>query len=596
VTGFDQTGTEILRGVVIVDLNQPLQTFTVMLDPVQSNTPLHADAGSDQTVTVGTTVTLLGNRSSNAESSNAESDPLTFAWEFLVRPPDSQGTLSDPTSVSPTFTVDRPGVYIVQLTVNDGQMDSQPDVVTINTVNSAPVANAGEAQTAVMGATAVLQGNRSSDVDGDPLTFRWTFLARPSGSQAALLTPMAVNPTFVVDRLGTYVAQLIVNDGALDSRPATVTITVDDIRPVANAGADQLLVTVRQIVQLDGSGSSDADGDPLTFRWALTTRPAGSQATLTNATLVNPTFVADVLGTYVAQLIVNDGTRDSLPATVTITVDDIRPVANAGADQPLVAVRQTVQLDGSGSSDADGDPLTFRWALTTRPADSQATLTNSTLVNPTFVADVLGTYVAQLIVNDGTRDSAPDSVSISAFVPGVVTDPVGDATPSPSVQVSPDLVAVTVGTDDMSLIFEVRFAPGTFKATTLVQFNLDIDQNPDTGSPGVDAEQNDSDLMGVEFIVNIGGNRIVLGTGIFVPAVVLEFAGQLNSFTTVGNVQGEVLAQGYKVSVPLTLLHNVNGRLNFKVTTFELLDPSVPSFTDILDYMPDLGLAPGVVQ
>ena len=186
--------------------------------------------------------------------------------------------------------------------------------------------------------------------------------------------------------------------------------------------------------------------------------------------------------------------------------------------------------------------------------------------------------MAQLIVNDGTLDSAPDSVSISAFVPGGMVDPVGDATPFPSVQVSPDLVAVTVGTDGMSLIVEVRFAPGTFNATTLTQVNLDIDQNPDTGSPGVDSEQNDSDLMGVEFIINIGGNRLVLGTDIFVPAVVLQFAGQPHSFTPMGNVQAEVLAQGYRVSVPLTLLHNVDGRINFKVTTFALLDPSIPSF------------------
>ena len=685
VTGFDQTGTEILRGMGKVDLTQPLQTFTIMLAPVQSNPPLRADAGPDQTVAVGTTVTLLGNGSSDAEG-----NPLTFAWEVLVRPPDSQGTLSNPTSVNPTFEVDRPGVYMVQLTVNDGQMDSQPDVVMINTVNSAPVANAGEAQSTATGTTVILQGNRSSDVDGDPLTFRWTFLTRPTGSQATLLAPMAVNPAFVVDRpgtyvaqlivndgtldslpatviitvdnirpvahagadqllvtvrqtvqlngsgssdadgdalsfrwalttrpagsqatltsstlvnpsfvadvLGTYVAQLIVNDGTLDSLPATVTITVDNIRPVAHAGADQLLVTVRQTVQLNGSGSSDADGDALSFRWALTTRPAGSQATLTSSTLVNPTFVADVLGTYVAQLIVNDGTLDSLPATVTITVDDIRPVAHAGADQRLVTVRQTVQLNGSGSSDADGDALSFRWALTTRPAGSQATLTSSTLVNPSFVADVLGTYVAQLIVNDGTLDSAPDSVSISAVVPGGMGDPVGDATPFPSVQVSPDLVAVTVSTDGMSLIVEVRFAPGTFNATTLTQVNLDIDQNPDTGSPGVDSEQNDSDLMGVEFIVNIGGNRLVLGTDIFVPAVVLQFAGQPHSFTPMGKVQAEVLAQGYRVSVPLTLLHNVDGRIHFKVTTFALLDPSIPSFSSILDYMPNLGLPPGVLQ
>ena len=148
VTGIDQTGAEILRGMGTVDLTQPLQTVTVMLTPVQSNTPPRADAGPDQTVAVGTTVTLLGNGSSDADG-----DPLTFAWELLVRPPGSQATLSNPTSVNPTFVVDRPGVYMVQLTVNDGQVDSQPDVVTIDTANSVPVANAGEAQTVTLGNT-----------------------------------------------------------------------------------------------------------------------------------------------------------------------------------------------------------------------------------------------------------------------------------------------------------------------------------------------------------------------------------------------------------------------------------------------------------
>src|SRR5438034_11623326 len=103
-------------------------------------------------------------------------------------------------------------------------------------------------------------------------------------------------------------------------------MTTMNSRPVANAGLDQTVV-VGATVQLDGSRSSDADGDLLTFRWALTTRPAGSQATLANPTTVNPTFVVDRLGTYGAQLIVNDGHLDSPPATVTVPASTSRPVA-----------------------------------------------------------------------------------------------------------------------------------------------------------------------------------------------------------------------------------------------------------------------------
>ena len=87
------------------------------------------------------------------------------------------------------------------------------------------------------------------------------------------------------------------------------------------------------------------------------------------------------------------------------------PVANAGPDQ-AVAVGNVVQLNGSGSSDADGDPLTYSWSLIERPAGSGASLSNPTTVNPTFVADKAGTFVAQLVVNDGKVDSSPDTVAV----------------------------------------------------------------------------------------------------------------------------------------------------------------------------------------
>ena len=183
--------------------------------------------------------------------------------------------------------------------------------------------------------------------------------------------------------------------------------------PTADAGEDQTVAT-GATVELDGSGSSDPEGDSLTYSWTLSA-PGGSGATLSDATTVNPTFVADVDGKYMATLVVNDGTSDSEPDSVEIEAEaepNEAPTADAGADQSVVT-GATVQLDGSGSSDPESDSLTYSWTLSA-PDGSGATLLGDITVNPTFMADVDGLYVVTLMVNDGTIDSEPDSVEITA--------------------------------------------------------------------------------------------------------------------------------------------------------------------------------------
>ena len=91
--------------------------------------------------------------------------------------------------------------------------------------------------------------------------------------------------------------------------------------------------SVGETVLLDGSGSTSPRAAPLTYLWSLINVPVGSTAALPDPTAVNPTFNADLPGTYVAQLIVNDGTLDSEPDTVTITTGNSAPVADAGSDQ-----------------------------------------------------------------------------------------------------------------------------------------------------------------------------------------------------------------------------------------------------------------------
>jgi hypothetical protein len=90
------------------------------------------------------------------------------------------------------------------------------------------------------------------------------------------------------------------------------------------------------------------------------------------------------------------------------------PVANAGPDLGNIPPGTLVTLNGSASSDANGDPLTFSWSLTSTPFGSAAVLANPKAALTTFTVDQAGDYVAQLIVNDGTVNSAPDSVIITS--------------------------------------------------------------------------------------------------------------------------------------------------------------------------------------
>ncbi|MCH8069121.1 MAG: hypothetical protein IID16_07665 [Candidatus Marinimicrobia bacterium] len=117
--------------------------------------------------------------------------------------------------------------------------------------------------------------------------------------------------------------------------------------PVANAGPDQN-VTTGSLVTLDGSGSSDADGDLLTYNWSFTSKPQGSTAALSDCTVMNPTFTADVDGTYVISLIVNDGTFDSEPNMVTVTASLTTAIASNQSISTLCAEDDNINIPFSG--------------------------------------------------------------------------------------------------------------------------------------------------------------------------------------------------------------------------------------------------------
>lgn len=140
---------------------------------------------------------------------------------------------------------------------------------------------------------------------------------------------------------------------------------------------------------LDATGSSDPQGSALSYDWSLTSAPSGSTTTtadITTSTDVSPTFAPDLAGIYTFSLTVNDGGTDSHPDSVTVTVTERPgnndPVADAGVDQTGSGTancdaisygasyecdacsNSTYTLSATGSSDSDGDAMTYGWSVT----------------------------------------------------------------------------------------------------------------------------------------------------------------------------------------------------------------------------------------
>lgn len=95
------------------------------------------------------------------------------------------------------------------------------------------------------------------------------------------------------------------------------------------------------------------------------------------------------------------------------------PVAVVSPNQ-TVYVGTVVNINGNGSYDPNGDPLTYSWTGI-RPANSTASFSNSTSAATSFTADVAGTYALSLVVNDGKVNSAASTVTVTAIAPPIST-------------------------------------------------------------------------------------------------------------------------------------------------------------------------------
>jgi hypothetical protein len=447
---------------------------TVSVTATVANAAPVANAGVNQNVVIASTVTLDG-----TASTDANNDSLSYKWVLQSKPATSSATLAAATSAKPTFKADVAGTYVATLVVSDGKANSELAAVSIlaSATNLAPVAKPGVNQSVVTGTKVSVDASASSDPNGDSITYRWSLLFKPAGSTATLSSATTASATFTADVAGTYLVGLTVNDGKVDSPVVVLTVTAAKLNavPVANAGTNQN-VTAATLTTLDGTASTDADLDGLSYTWSLISKPSSSNATLSSTTSPKPTFTPDVAGTYVASLVVSDGKDRSLTAVVTVIASGANsaPVANAGTAQS-VSTAAVVTLNGTGSTDANGDTLTYRWTLTSKPTSSTAALSSATVASPTFTADLAGSYVASLVVNDSKVDSTNTS-TVTVTASAANSAPVANAGPVQTVSRTGGTVTVTLtgagstdaNSDTLTYKWTVGYQPATSSITLLL--------------------------------------------------------------------------------------------------------------------------------
>ncbi|MBN1306545.1 MAG: S8 family serine peptidase [Chitinispirillaceae bacterium] len=194
--------------------------------------------------------------------------------------------------------------------------------------------------------------------------------------------------------------------GLVDAAAALDYSAVPNTPPEANAGGPYE-GTEDIDVNFDGSGSGDAEGDPLTYSWDFGDGSTGSG--------VSPSHAYAAGGEYAITLIVNDGKENSTPSTTIANITEVNdpPVADAGPDRSAV-VDDAVQFDGSASYDIDGPIVSYAWDF----GDGETA--TGAIVSHTYA--VAGNYTVTLTVADDLGETAEDIAIVTvAELPSEIT-------------------------------------------------------------------------------------------------------------------------------------------------------------------------------
>ncbi len=435
--------TGLVQGVYVFTLTVTDNQGATATDNVQvtvnaaaapANQPPVANAGADQTIQLPTSIVSLTGSGTDADGTIA-----SYSWTKSSGP--AGGTIATPSTANTNITGLIQGVYVFACTVTDNQGAQSTDNVQI-TVNAAsapanqlPVSNAGADQTIQLPTSTVSLTGTGTDTDGSIASYSWTKSSGPAIGTMSTPSAAGTNITGLVQ--GVYVFTLTVTDNQGGKTSDNIQVTVNaapaaNKPPVANAGADFNITLPVNSVNLSGTASTDPDGSITTYLWTKMSGP--SQFSMGNSASASTTAGNLTAGVYLIQLKVTDNqgaiSQDTVKIIVNAAPVNQPPVANAGADMSITLPLNTVNLDGSSSTDPDGTISTYNWSQVSGP--SQSSITSPANSSTDISGLVQGAYVFSLKVTDNNGATSSDVISITVNQ-AVNISPVANAGSSKSI-------------------------------------------------------------------------------------------------------------------------------------------------------------------
>ncbi|MFA5059755.1 MAG: C25 family cysteine peptidase [Candidatus Omnitrophota bacterium] len=374
------------------------------------------------TIMEGQTALLNGSASSDDENI------VLYHWQApegidLIDPTGPYATF-----LAPSVNKDVGYEFILTVTDNDGLTDS--DMVVVHVQNSTQNPQAVieiSPNPAKPGDLIKLDGSKSNDKDGRVVSYRWSLDDNSALNVMRVKDgdkPIASFEISKNDRNKKYQFSLMVtdNDGLTDVE--SVTLAIENpafVAPVAIVVATPNPIDEKQSGVLDGSDSFDLDGTIVRYQWSV---QEGLSLILDPLNPSRAQFLAPEVqkdANYTATLKVTDNDGMSAQASVVIAVKNVQeslppqpPVAAIVATPNPANEETTVLLDGSSSSDPDGNIVRYAWtslggvSLIRDPLD-QARVQ---FVAPKVDKDSGYTFSLKVIDNDGLSSTANVVVTI----------------------------------------------------------------------------------------------------------------------------------------------------------------------------------------